>query len=75
MNTEFEPVNQEKVFSKVFQENGPMNENTVIFIDRTTCNGREVADMKVLYPFITVDDFNKAFYVYEVAIITFTFEK
>ena len=75
MNKEFELVNQEKAFSKVFEENGLMNENTEVFVHRITCNGSKVADRKVLYPFITVDGSNKAFYVYEGAIITFNFEK
>ena len=75
VNKEFELVNQEKAFSKVFEENGLMNGNTKVFVHRITCNGSKVADRKVLYPFITVDGSNKAFYVYEGAIITFTFEK
>ena len=75
VNKEFELVNQEKAFSKVFEENGLMNENTEVFVHRITCNGSKVADRKVLYPFITIDGSNKAFYVYEGAIITFTFEK
>ena len=75
VNKEFELVNQEKAFSKVFEENGLMNENTEVFVHRITCNGSKVADRKVLYPFITVDGSNKAFYVYEGAIITFTFKK
>ena len=75
VNKEFELVNQEKAFSKVFEENGLMNGNTKVFVHRITCNGSKVADRKVLYPFITVDGANKAFYVYEGAIITFTFEK
>ena len=75
VNKEFELVNFEKVFFIVFEENGLMNENTEVFVHRITCNGSKVADRKVLYPFITVDGSNKAFYVYEGAIITFTFEK
>ena len=75
LNKKFELVNQEKAFSKVFKENGLMNENTEVFVHWITCNGSKVADRKVLYPFITVDGSNKAFYVYEGAIITFTFEK
>ena len=75
VNKEFELVNQEKAFSKVFEENGLMNENTEVFVHRITCNGSKVADRKVLYPFITVDGSNKAFYLYEGAIISLTFEK
>ena len=76
VNKEFELVNQEKEFSKVFEENGLMNENTKVFVHRITCNGSKVTDRKVnLYPFITVDGSNKAFYVYEgAAIITFPFK-
>ena len=75
VNKEFQLVNQDKAFSKVFEENGLMNENTAVFVHRITCNGRKVTDRKVLYPCITVDGSNNAFYVYEGAIITFTFEK
>ena len=75
MNKEFELVNQKKAFSKVFEESGLLNENTAVFVHRITCNGKKVADRKVLYPFITVDGSNKAFYVYEGAIITLEYEK
>ena len=75
MNKEFEPVNQDKAFSKVFEESGLMNENTDVFVHRITCNGKKIADRKVLYPFITVDGSDKAFYVYEGAIIILKFEK
>ena len=74
-NKEFKLVNQEKAFSIVFEENGLMNENTEVFVHRITCNGSKVVDRKVLYPFITVDGSNKAFYVYEGAIITLEYEK
>ena len=74
-NKEFGLVNQDKAFSKVFAANGLLNENTKVFVHRITCNGSKVADRKVLYPFITVDGSNKAFYVYEGAIITLTLEK
>ena len=74
-NKEFELVNQEKAFSKVFEETGLMSENTEVFVHRITCNGSNVADRKVLYPFITADGSNKAFYVYEGAIITLEYEK
>ena len=69
-NKEFELVNQDRAFSKVFTENGLVDENTKVFVHRITCNGKKVVDRKVLYPFITVDGSNKAFYVYEGAIIT-----
>ena len=36
---------------------------------------KKVVDSKVLHPFITVDGFNKAFYVYEGAIITLKFDE
>ncbi len=52
-----------------------MNENTEVFVHRVTCNGSKVAERKVLYLFITVAGSNKAFYVYEGAIITVIFEK
>ena len=74
-NKEFGLVNQDKAFSKVFAANGLLNENTKVFVHRITCNGRKVTDRKVLYPFITVDGSNKAFYVYEGAIITLKFEE
>ena len=73
-NKEFELVNQERAFSKVFAENGLVDESTKVFVHRITCNGKETVDRKVLYPFITVDGSNKAFYVYEGAIITLKFD-
>ena len=75
MNKEFELVNQEKAFSKVFEQIGLLNENTDVFVHRVTCNRKKVADRKVLYPFITIDGSDKAFYVYERAIIILKFEK
>ena len=75
VNKEFELVNQEKAFSKVFEEIGLLNENTDVYVHRITCNEKKIADRKVLYPFITVDGFDKAFYVYEGAIIILKFEK
>jgi hypothetical protein len=75
VNKKFELVNHEKAFFKVVEENGLMNENKEVFVHRITRNGSKVADRKVLYPLITVDGSNKAFYVYQGAIITFTFEK
>ena len=74
-NKEFGLVNQDKAFSKVFVENGLLNKNTEVFVHRITCNGRKVSDRKVLYPFITVNGSNKAFYVYEGAIIILKFDK
>ena len=74
-NKEFGLVNQDRAFSKVFAENGLTNENTKVFVHRITCNGKKVSERKVLYPFITVDRSNKAFYVYEGAIITLKFDK
>ena len=74
-NSEFGLVNQDKAFSKVFAENGLFNQNTKVFVHRITCNGIKVGDRRVLYPFITVDGTNKAFYVYEGAIITLKFNK
>ena len=75
VNNEFELVNQDKAFSKVFEESGLMNENTDVFVHRITCNGKKIADRKVLYPFITIDGSDRAFYVYEGAIIILKFEK
>ncbi len=74
-NREFGLVNQDNAFSKVFAQNGLTNENTKVFVHRITCNGKKVSDRRVLYPFITVDSSNKAFYVYEGAIITLKFDK
>jgi hypothetical protein len=73
-NKEFELVNQERAFSKVFAGNGFVDESTKVFVHRITCNGKKTVDRKVLYPFITVDGSNKAFYVYEGAIITLKFD-
>ena len=74
-NKEFELVNQDKAFSKVFAKNGLLDKNKKVFVHRITCNGKKVVDRKVLYPFITVDGSNKAFYVYEGAIITLKFDE
>ena len=74
-NKEFELVNQDNAFSKVFAQNGLTNENSKVFVHRITCNGKKISDRKVLYPFITVDGSNKAFYVYEGAIITLKFDR
>ena len=74
-NKEFGLVNQDRAFSKVFAENGLINENTKVFVHRITCNGKKISERKVLYPFITVDRSNKAFYVYEGAIITLKFDR
>ena len=73
-NKEFELVNEDEAFSKVFAENGLVNENTKVFVHRITCNGKKVVDRRVLYPFITVDGSNRGFYVYEGAIITLKFD-
>ena len=74
-NKEFGLVNQDKAFSKVFAKNGLVDKNKKIFVHRITCNGKKVVDRKVLYPFITVDGSNKAFYVYEGAIFTLKFDE
>ena len=74
-NKEFELVNQEKAFSKVFAKNGLVDKNKKVFVHRITCNGNKVVDRKVLYPFITVNGSNKAFYIYEGAIITLKLDK
>ena len=71
---EFEIVNQENAFSKVFAKNGLVNENTQVFVHRITCKGKKVVDRKVFYPFVTLDNTNKGFYVYEGAIITLEFK-
>ena len=68
-NKEFELANQDNAFSKVFAEHGLLSDDTKVFVHRITCNGKKVSDRKVLYPFITLDGSNKAFYVYEGAII------
>ena len=73
-NKEFELVNQQRAFSKVFAENDLVDESSKVFVHRITCNGKKTVDRKVLYPFITVDGSNKAFYVYEGAIITLKFD-
>ena len=59
----------------MFAQNGLTNENSKVFVYRITCNGKKVSDRKVLYTFITVDSSNKAFYVYEGAIITVKFAR
>ena len=73
-NREFELVNQNNAFSKVFAKNGLVNERIRVFVHRITCNGKKVIDRKVFYPFVTLDGSNKGFYVYEGAIITLEFK-
>ena len=68
-NKEFELANQDNAFSKVFSEYGLLSDDAKVFVHRITCNGKKVSDRKVLYPFVTVNGSNKAFYVYEGAII------
>ena len=41
-NREFGLVNQNKAFSRVFAENGLLNEITKVFVHRITCNGQKV---------------------------------
>ena len=72
-NREFEIVNQDNAFYKVFAKNDLVIEDTKVFVHRITCNGKKVVDRKVFYPFVTVDGSNKGFYVYEGAIITLKF--
>ena len=74
-NKEFEPVNQDNAFSKVFTQNSLTKENSKVFVHCITCNGKKVSDRKVLYHLITVERSNKAFYVYEGAIITLKFDR
>ena len=74
-NKEYELVNQDNAFSEVFAEYGLLNKNTKVFVHRITCNGRKVLDRKVLYPFITIDGSDKAFYIYEGAIVTLKFDE
>lgn len=39
-----------------------------VFVHRITCNGKDVSDRKVMYPFITVEDSRRGFYLFEGAI-------
>ena len=42
--------------------------DSVIFVHRITCNGKKEFDRKVMYPFVTQDNSNKAYYLFEGAI-------
>ena len=59
-----------KDLSKVFAENNFSNNKTEVFVHRITCNGKKISDRRVMYPFVTVCDSDKGFYIYEGAIIT-----
>ncbi len=74
-NKEFKIGNQEGAFAKVFKESGIGIKNTKVYVHRITCNGKKTIDRKVMYPFVTVGDSNKAFYIYEGAIFTLEFEQ
>jgi len=39
-----------------------------IYVHRISCNGKEEAARRVIYPFVTQDDLNKAYYLFEGAI-------
>ena len=49
-NKEFELVNQDRAFSKVFKENGLVDENTKVFVHRITCNGKKLSIRRCYIP-------------------------
>jgi len=74
-NREFEIFSQENVFSKVFAENSLIDKTTKVFVHRITCNGKSVSKRKVLYPFVTVENSSKGFYIYEGAVFILEFDR
>ena len=49
-NKEFELVNQDRAFSKVFKENGLVDENTKVFVHRITCNEKKLSTGRCYIP-------------------------
>ena len=56
-----------KEFS-LFEETKIMLSEDDIFVHRITCNGKKGFDRKIIYPFVTQDNSNKAYYLFEGAI-------
>ena len=51
-----------------FNDNGIELGDGQIYVHRISCNGTEEAARRVIYPFVTQDDSNKAYYLFEGAI-------
>ena len=60
--------NKEFRLFKKFNDTLQINENDEIYVHRVTCNGKSPKSRKVLYPFVTIKDSKKAFYLFESAI-------
>ncbi|MAY69554.1 MAG: hypothetical protein CMK40_03450 [Porticoccaceae bacterium] len=58
-----------KEFSLFGEQQVELNEDTV-YVIRITCNGDNARDRRVLYPFVTQNNSNKAYYLFEGAIFT-----
>lgn len=58
-----------KEFSLFGDKQVELNEDSV-YVIRITCNGDSIRDRKVLYPFVTQNNSNKAYYIFEGAIFT-----
>ena len=58
-----------KEFSLFGEKQVELNEDSV-YVIRITCNGDNTRDRKVLYPFVTQNNSNKAYYIFEGAIFT-----
>ena len=52
----------------LFNEDGIELGDGQLYVHRISCNGPEEAARRVLYPFVTQDDSNKAYYLFEGAI-------
>ena len=63
-NKEFAPF---KEYGIVFGEGN-------IFVHRITCNGKKGSDRKVMYPFVTQSNSNKAYYLFENIIFTLQYK-
>ncbi|MDC2993096.1 hypothetical protein OAZ91_00660 [bacterium] len=71
-NREFFLFNKEKFFVKLFKEkSSETNISNIIFVHRVTCNGNNPSERRVFYPFITIKDSLRGFYLYEGAVIRF----
>ena len=75
-NREFILFNKEKFFLKILNNKSSYtNTSKIIFVHRITCNGNNPSERRVFYPFITIKDSLRAFYLYEGAVIRFLRKK
>ena len=71
-NREFFLFNKEKFFVKLLNNRSRAPDiSDIIFVHRVTCNGNNSSERRVFYPFVTIKDSLRAFYLYEGAVIQF----